>query len=100
MTGPTDRRENASRRSHDAPGRLEDPRTVTMLVRALAIVCIGLVIGDLLYHKHGHFGFEEWFGVYGFFGFAAFFFIVLAGKQLRRVLMRPEDYYEREAGDE
>lgn len=95
--GPDGRAPNASR---EPPGRLEDPRTVTMLVRGLAAVCVALVLGDLLYHKHAHFGFEEWFGVYGFFGFAAFFFIVLAGKWLRKILMRPEDYYEREPGDE
>lgn len=85
---------------HGPPGRLEDPRTVKMLVWGLAAVCVALVVADLLYHKHAHFGVEEWFGVYGFFGFAAFFFIVLAGKQLRKVLMRPEDYYEGEGSDE
>ena len=60
----------------------------------LAAVCFGLVAVDLFYHKHVHFGFEEWFGIYGFFGFLAFFFIVLAGKELRKVLMRDEDYYD------
>lgn len=80
-------------------GGLDDPRTVTRLVRGLAAVCIALVVGDLAYHKHVHFGVEAWFGIYGFFGFAAFFFIVLAGKQLRKILMRPEDYYEDASGE-
>ena len=73
---------------------LDEPRNVTRLVWALAAVCVALVIGDLVYHKHVHFGFEGWFGLYGFFGFAAFFFIVLAGKYLRKILMRDEDYYD------
>jgi uncharacterized membrane protein len=73
---------------------LDDPRNVTRLVWLLAAVCVALVLGDLAYHKHVHFAFEGWFGLYGFFGFAAFFFIVMAGKYLRKILMRDEDYYD------
>ena len=73
---------------------LDEPRNITRLVWALTAVCVALVIGDLVYHKHVHFGFEAWFGLYGFFGFAAFFFIVLAGKYLRKILMRDEGYYD------
>ena len=78
------------------PGKdwLDNPRNVTRLVWALAAVGVGFMVADLFYEKHVHFRWEEWFGGYGFFGFAAFFFIVMAGKQLRRVLMRPEDYYD------
>ena len=79
----------------DGPkGWFDEPRNVTRIVYGLAAICAGLVFADLFYHKHVHFGFEEWFGIWGFFGFAAFFFIVLAGKQLRKVLMRDEDYYD------
>ena len=78
---------------HDR-GWLDEPRNVTLLVRILTVVCVALVVSDLFYHKHAHFPWEEWFGIYGFFGFAAFFFIVMAGKQLRKVLMRDEDYYD------
>jgi hypothetical protein len=60
-----------------------------------AALCLLLVASDLLYRKHVHFGWEGWFGFYGFFGFVGFFFIVLAGKHLRKVLMRDEDYYDR-----
>lgn len=73
---------------------LDEPRNVTRIVWTLVAVCVGLVLFDLLYHKHVHFGFEGWFGFYGFFGFAAFFLIVLAGKHLRKILMRDEGYYD------
>ena len=36
-----------------------------------------------------------WFGFYAVFDFVTFFLAVLAGKELRKVLMRPEDYYDR-----
>ncbi len=73
----------------------DDPRHVTWLVRALAGACLALVAADPLYDKHGHFGWEELFGFHGFFGFAAFLLIVLAGKPLRKLLGRPEDFYDR-----
>ncbi len=74
---------------------LDDPRNVNLIVRILATVCVLLVLLDLVIDKHPHFSFEGWFGFFGFFGFLAFFLLVLAGKQLRRVLMRDEDYYDR-----
>ena len=74
---------------------LDKPRNVTLLVRILTAVCLLLVVADLVYHKHGHFDWELLFGFHGFFGFAAFAFIVLTGKQLRKILMRKEDYYDR-----
>jgi len=76
-------------------GWLERPKNVTRIVRTLASVCVLLALGDLVYHKHVHFGWEGWFGFYALFGFASFLFIVLAGKQLRKLLMRDEDYYDR-----
>ena len=68
--------------------------SVKMLIRLLVIACVLLVAADFVYDKHGHFGFEEWIGFHGLFGFVTFFLAVLAGKHLRRVLMRKEDYYD------
>ena len=80
--------------SDDSGGWFDRPRNVTRLVYGLAIVCGGLLVADLLYHKHVEFDFEGWFGFYAFFGFLAFVFIVLLGAQLRKILMRDEDYYD------
>lgn len=80
--------------SGDSGGWFDNKKNVDKLVYALAAVCIGLLVWDLFYHQHGHFSFEEWLGFSAFFGFLAFAFIVLAGKQLRRFLMRDEDYYD------
>ena len=70
-------------------------RNATLLFRLLIGVCCSLLVVDLFLHKHGHFAWEEWFGFQAFYGFACFSFAVLAGKQLRRLLKRPEDYYDR-----
>ena len=73
---------------------LDDPRNVNLLFRLLVVVCGLLIIIDLFLNRHGHFGWENPPGMYGLIGFAAFFVIVLAGKQLRKVLKRDEDYYD------
>jgi hypothetical protein len=72
---------------------LDDPRNVRKIVRALVVVCVLLVLLDFFYDKHAHFDPENWFGFYGFYGFIGCVGLVLAAKELRRLVMRPEDYY-------
>jgi hypothetical protein len=75
---------------------LDDPGNVTKLVWTLAAVCGGLLVADTFHDKHGHFAIEQVFGFYALFGFVAYVALILLAKQLRRVLMRPEDYYDRD----
>jgi len=74
---------------------LDEPRNVTKLYRGLWAIGIGLVLLDLVVHRHAEAGFDGWFGFYGLYGFFACVALVLAAKLLRRVVMRPEDYYDR-----
>lgn len=81
--------------SHD-PKRywLDQPRNVNRLIALLAVLCALLLLADLLYHKHGEFGFEGWFGFFAWYGFLAYCLIVLSARLLRRWLRRGEDYYD------
>ncbi len=74
---------------------LDTARNVDRIYYVLLAVCLLLIPADLLYQKHAHFAFEDWFGFYGLFGFGVFVFVVLVGGQLRKILMRREDYYDR-----
>jgi hypothetical protein len=74
---------------------LDDPRNVDRLVRGFYVLCALLLAVDVFVPKHGPFAIEHLFGFYAFYGFIACVLLVLAAKQLRRVLMRPEDYYDR-----
>ena len=74
---------------------LDNPRNVKTIVYSLYAVCALLMGADLLYHKHTHFDFENWFGFFGFFGFIACVCLVVAAKGLRKLLKREEDYYDR-----
>jgi hypothetical protein len=75
---------------------LDDPRNVSKIFYALVTLCALLLLSDLFYDKHGHYSWDEWFGFYGLYGFFGSVFLVLTAKQLRRLLMRKEDYYDDE----
>lgn len=74
---------------------LDNPRNVDRLVHIFYGVCAILVLIDVFVPKHGAFSLEHVFGFYGLFGLCACVALVLIAKQLRRILMRPEDYYDR-----
>ena len=74
---------------------LDRSENVTKLYRGLWVTGIALLALDLFLHKHEEFDFAAWFGFYGVFGFVACVVLILIAKNLRRVLMRSEDYYER-----
>jgi len=73
---------------------LDDPGHVTLVFRGLIVLCVLSALTDLVYHKHVEFSWERFFNWHGFYGFLCCIFLVLAAKQLRRVLMRGEDYYD------
>jgi hypothetical protein len=74
---------------------LDDPKNVTKLYRTVWVIGIILVACDLVVHKHEELGFAMWFAFFAVYGFVACVTLVVTAKALRRVLMRPEDYYER-----
>lgn len=73
---------------------LDDPANVTRLYVALCVVCGLLLVAELFVHRHPHFGWEALPFFHAGFGFVAFWCIVIAGKHLRKLLWRPEDYYD------
>ncbi len=73
---------------------LDKPGSVDKVWRALLLLCFLLTAADLFYEKHPHFEIEKWFGFYSAFGFVFSVGLVLGAKELRRILMRKEDYYD------
>ena len=83
----------------------DKPHNVRRVLRTLYAVCIvvflldvldavlqGVGLGDL---RQAERPWEGWAGFYAIYGFVACVALVLIAKQLRRVLMRDEDYYDR-----
>lgn len=73
---------------------LDEPNNVKKVFWAVCLLCAAVFVADAFYHKHIHFAAEGWFGFYGIFGFVACVGLVLAAKVLRKILIRPEDYYD------
>jgi uncharacterized membrane protein len=74
---------------------LDEPRNVAKIFLGLVAICVVLLVADFFYDKHAKFAIEAVFGFYGIFGFVCCIFLVLAAKELRKLLKRPEDYYDR-----
>lgn len=75
---------------------LDNRRNVDRIVWALYAVCAFLFVIDWFVPKHGPFAIEHWFGFYGIYGFVSCVALVLAAKEMRRIVMRSEDYYSDE----
>lgn len=59
----------------------------------LSVLCVLLFVADFIYHRHSYAPGEGTPGFYAFVGFIAFTVIVLGATQLRRVILRNENYY-------
>jgi hypothetical protein len=72
----------------------DNPRNVKALIYGLFVLCAVLFGLDALIDRHAEYPWEAWFGFYCIYGFVACEFLVLAGKQLRKAVLRKDDYYD------
>ena len=83
----------------------DDPGNVRKALRVFFVICaavLALDFVDLVLHffdlpvlRHAERSWEGLPGFYGIFGFVACVGLVLVAKQLRKIAMRDEDYYDR-----
>lgn len=73
---------------------LDDPKNVKRVIRALFAACGLLLAADFFIHRHVIHALEGLFGFYAFYGFVACVVLVLAAKEMRKAVMRDEDYYD------
>ena len=78
---------------------LDRPANLRRLRRVFYALCAALVGLEVVVHRHAGHAWEETFAFHALYGFIACVALVLAAKQMRRVLMRREDYYERRPHD-
>ena len=72
----------------------DNPRNIKRLLRVFFTLCAVLLLLDVVHHRHIIHPWEYLWGFYGIFGFVACVALVLIAKALRKILMRPEDYYD------
>ena len=91
---------------HEKKHLFDSPRNVRRVLRSLYVICAGFVlldVTDFLLHKfagisalrHPEGPLDRIPGYYAAYGFIACAALVLIAKELRKVLMRGEDYYDR-----
>jgi len=72
----------------------DNPRNVQRLLRGFYAICVALLVGDWIIHRHVSHPWEGLFGFYALFGFVACVVLVLIATRMRKGLMRDEDYYD------
>ena len=77
----------------EAPGFWDKKANVDWLFRVLYAVSALLVIVDFFVHRHTEHPWEHLKAFYPLYGFVGIVLLVLLAKVLRRLVMRPEDYY-------
>jgi hypothetical protein len=90
---------------HAAPkepiGWMDKPAAVKRLFVILYVIAGLLFAAEFILGRHTEHP-HPWEGVPGFYaiyGFISFWFLVLLAKPMRKLLMRPENYYDGEASD-
>ena len=73
----------------------DKPENVSRVVHILTALC-GLLLGaDFVVHRHITHPWESMWGFYAVFGFVACVVLVLLAKEMRKLVMRDADYYDR-----
>ena len=75
-----------------------DKFNVRRVLYSLYVCCAVLLIIDFLYHRHSLHPWESWPGFYAVYGFVGCVLLVLIAKLLRRLVKRPENYYDKGNG--
>lgn len=73
---------------------LDHPENQRKVRVTLYAVCALLLALDFFIHRHVEVAAERFWGFYPAFGFVACALLVLIAKEMRKVLMRKEDYYD------
>lgn len=71
----------------------DDMGAVERVILGLGVLCVVLFLLDFIVHRHTYVPGEGFPGFYAIVGFIAFTLIVLGATQLRRVILRNENYY-------
>jgi hypothetical protein len=72
----------------------DDPKNVKRVVYALFAACAISAILDFVIHRHEDLAIAEFSLFHCIYGFVACVILVLVAKEMRKLLMRGEDYYD------
>jgi hypothetical protein len=89
---------NDSTRSTENEGEtvhvFDKPANVRRVLALLYAACALLLLADFVLHRHIDHPLESLPGFYAVYGFLGCVSLVIVAKEMRRLLMRSEDYYD------
>ena len=75
-------------------GFFEKPENIKWMLRIFYGICALLVIVDFFVHRHIYHSWEKIPAFYAIYGFIGCVVLVLIATEMRKFLMRKEDYYD------
>lgn len=81
---------------NETPDFFDKPENVKLILRVFYVLSGLLVLIDFVYHRHMEHPWEKVPAFYCIYGFVACVILVLIASQMRKLVMREEDYYDAE----
>ncbi len=79
---------------YDSDGFFDKPENIKKMLRVFYVLCGLLVVADFIVHRHIYHDWENIPAFYAIYGFVGCTVLVLIATQMRKVIMRKEDYYD------
>lgn len=79
---------------HEPKGFFDKPENISKMLKVFYVICVLLVVADLIVHRHIYHDWENLPAFYAIYGFIGCVILVLIAKEMRKFLMRGEDYYD------
>ncbi|MBE9397665.1 hypothetical protein IOQ59_10370 [Pontibacterium sp. N1Y112] len=80
--------------NHDSDGWFDKPENVKKMLKVFYVICGLLVLVDFIVHRHIYHDWENIPAFYAIYGFIGCVVLVLIATEMRKFLMRGEDYYD------
>lgn len=73
----------------------DKPGNVKRVLYTFYAIAAALFLSEFVFERHADHALEEFWGFYAIYGFVACVTLVLVAKQMRKLLGRRENFYER-----
>ncbi len=79
---------------NEAKDFFDKPENISKMLKVFYVLCALLVAADFIVHRHVYHEWENIPAFYAIYGFVGCVILVLVAKEMRKILMRGEDYYD------
>lgn len=80
--------------NNEPQGFFDKPENVSKMLKVFYVICALLVAADFVVHRHIYHDWEKIPAFYAIYGFVGCVVLVLIAREMRKFLMRGEDYYD------